>query len=199
MAFDVCVAKFCGSTWALVVGYGEGAMFVRGVSWDYEANCEYRHVCQPFTSGSEDPGGYYLSLGYLVTSGVLYPLGRIDISGGMGLQYASFLVLVVTLAGMIAFALANELSALGFRAALVKGEQYDAAGLIIFNLMYGVFVSTWLTEKRPDVSVQKVVQASVGPSCALMLLYAAVFGAYSGNTPQTWNSLVPPSAPISFF
>ena len=55
--------------------------------------------------------------------------------------------------------------------------QAEVSGIVLFNVMYGIFVSTWVVEKRPDVSVKRVIYDSAWVCFAIFVLFGAMVGA----------------------
>jgi len=69
-----------------------------------------------------------------------------------------------------------------------RDAQAEVSGIVLFNVMYGIFVSTWLVEKRPDVSVKRVIYDSAWACFATFVVFGACVGAALHRV--GWNALL---------
>ena len=114
------------------------------------------------------------------------PFCLTDIRASLGLQYASA---AACLAGLVVFAGHGLLRAAteGFALRAASGSQDKTSGLVLFNLMYGIFISTWLNEKKPDVRASRVVYSTAALSTAFFVVFGLVCGAALERL--DWNAL----------
>ena len=114
------------------------------------------------------------------------PFCLTDIRASLGLQYASA---AACLAGLVVFAGHGLLRAAteGFALRAASGSQDKTSGLVLFNLMYGIFISTWLNEKKPDVRASRVVYSTAALSTAFFVVFGLVCGAALEGL--DWNAL----------
>lgn len=178
-ALDVLIAHVFGKTYAFIVS-GQNSMSF--IAWNMQQNCRKGNVCKPFFTGHEVRSQCLVSLGYAATFCLLFPVSTDLLSEGMKLQYASLAAMAVA----VPIFMTKDLIKIivdGARTIAVfegGGRALDASGVVLFNLMFGIFVSTWLAEKRPDVSVDSVVKKSSAASCAVMIAYG-LLGAVSAR------------------
>ncbi|KAH8052254.1 hypothetical protein JL722_10355 [Aureococcus anophagefferens] len=154
-------------------------------SWSLD-HCGQRASCQPFFTGEDFHGEIVLTLGYALTAAALVPFCLTDIRASLGLQYASA---AACLAGLVVFAGHGLLRAAteGFALRAASGSQDKTSGLVLFNLMYGIFISTWLNEKKPDVRASRVVYSTAALSTAFFVVFGLVCGAALEGL--DWNAL----------
>mmetsp|Transcript_535 Transcript_535/g.1490 ORF Transcript_535/g.1490 Transcript_535/m.1490 type:complete len:562 (-) Transcript_535:212-1897(-) len=167
---DIVVAKIFGRTYA--VAFGETTRFV---VWGL-SNCQQQQKCKPFITGNQISGSsFFISLGYAVTFALIFPISSTThISEGMPLQFASFLITSVAIPLIACKDTYRAVTAGSHLSLFLSGPRaMSASGIVLFNLMYGIFVSTWLCEKRPEVSVVKTVYRSSTAGCLVMIAYGA--------------------------
>mmetsp|Transcript_7221 Transcript_7221/g.8715 ORF Transcript_7221/g.8715 Transcript_7221/m.8715 type:complete len:450 (+) Transcript_7221:3-1352(+) len=178
-ALDIMLSKIFGRTFALSLN--GGATTINFEVWSVN-NCEQSKMCKPFVTGRQTRGNAFISLGYLLCFLTIFPISTTHLSQGLSLQYISLGVTLFTIPTMIiksAYRAATNTSHLSF--VVVGPDALSASGIVLFNLMYGIFVCTWLSEKRPDVSVKGVVYSSSFTACALMIGYGCAIAAASAD------------------
>jgi len=180
-ASDIVIARIFGRTWALTLNGGHTAFNVAVWSLD---NCDTQDLCRPFETGDQVSTTAFVSLGYVATFLVIFPVSTDRISEGMALQWVSFAVAVIAVPLASLKAAHSVFLVHGIRSShltlIATGKRtLSASGVVLFNLMYGIFVSTWLGEKRRDVSVSSVVYGTSFYSCLAMIAYGASLAAAS--------------------
>ena len=170
---DIAVAKIFGRSYALT--YQDGLSFV---TWSVD-NCEQQHKCKPFLTGGQVRSDAFISLGYVVTFVVIFPISATEsLSEGIGLQYLSFFVTMLSIPSLAGKSLFRAIKSGSHLSVWESGpDAMSASGVVLFNLMYGIFVSTWLPEKKPEVSVKRTVYRSSFMGAILMILYGATVAA----------------------
>lgn len=124
-------------------------------------------LCEPF--GDEDYYGEFLfTLGYAITTCVFLPVCLMDLKESTIWQIFGFMVLL----GMSAFFclsfLGDELS---FEHVTLWGHKWgEMLGVILFNFGLVLAIPAWLHDKKPSVSVNKVVYGSTAISTAIYVL-----------------------------
>lgn len=169
-SLDLLIAHIVGQSYAFTLN-GDQPLTI--ATWNLSQNCKSGEVCKPFFTGHQMRSTCFISLGYATSFALLYPVSTERLSEGMGLQFASLIAMAVAvpiLVGKDAIKIArNGPHAL---AAIALGPRaLDASGVVLFNMMYGIFVSTWLSEKAPEVSVKRVVCQTSTVSCCIMIVY----------------------------
>ena len=165
--FDSFAGSFYpGATYAVRVSPSPVSL----VSWEPSA-CKGPHSvsmgrCVPFAD--EGDGAMLVSAGYVATTLVLAPLGLMTLEENMAQQKVSFVALF-TLTAQFLFTFATSGS--GHDVPWVGESWIDAVGVVIFNFAFCVTVPSWLNEKAPSVSVNRVFWTATVTST---LLYAAV-------------------------
>ena len=160
--------SFAGSFWPGVTY----ALRVSPSPWDWirwdPSHCKSGSGnCVPFASETE--GALIISMGYLVTLLLFAPLGLLTLEENMLQQKFSFVALFV-LSGQFVYAfLSTGLDAGSLP--WIGNHWADALGVVIFNFAFCVTVPSWLNEKAPDVSVNRVFWTSTLTST---LLYTCV-------------------------
>lgn len=174
-AADVLISRVFGRSYALTL---DGIQV-----WSLD-RCRQNEVCKPFFTGHQVHADVFVSLGYLVAFATLAPISTDKLSEGMSLQYASLVAMFVAVPVFLIRDIFRCLRGHVTLATLSTGPRgLDSSGVVLFNLMYGIFVSTWLCEKRPGVCVKKVVYGSSITSCVVMVAYGAVTAAASRDIP----------------
>lgn len=181
---DTALAYAFGRSYGVFV-FDSWAEPLRLRSWSLD-HCGQRASCQPFFTGEDFHGEIVLTLGYALTAAALVPFCLTDIRASLGLQYASA---AACLAGLVVFAGHGLLRAAteGFALRAASGSQDKTSGLVLFNLMYGIFISTWLNEKKPDVRASRVVYSTAALSTAFFVVFGLVCGAALEGL--DWNAL----------
>mmetsp|Transcript_20203 Transcript_20203/g.65075 ORF Transcript_20203/g.65075 Transcript_20203/m.65075 type:complete len:561 (-) Transcript_20203:994-2676(-) len=167
---DIVIAKIFRKNYALT--WREGLNFV---VWSIE-NCQQQSKCKPFITGNQVRGGdLYVTLGYVVTFAVIFPVSSTErIAEGMALQYTSCLVTAVAIPLISCKSLYRAVVSGSHLSLFLTGPKANSAsGVVLFNLMYGIFVSTWLCEKKREVSVSKTVYRSSFVGALTAILYAS--------------------------
>lgn len=198
-SLDVLIAHVFGQTYAFALNGDRPWHFV---VWNLHQNCSHDSVCKPFFTGHQMRSTCFISLGYMASMLLLYPVSTNQLSEGMALQYASVVAMIVAVPILIGKDVTKIIISGPKALALYQGgpRALDASGVVLFNLMYGIFISTWLTEKKPSVRVKSIVTHSSLISCCIMIAYG-ILGAISarqvavnGLTSETMQG----SAPIVF-
>ncbi|KAJ8603151.1 hypothetical protein CTAYLR_004570 [Chrysophaeum taylorii] len=172
-ATDILLAHTFGRTYALTLN-GSHPLTIQ--AWNLSQNCKKLTVCKPFFSGRQMRSNCFVSLGYVIAFAVLFPVSTDALSEGMSLQFLSFLVMSATIP---TFVMKDVVKCVSSGPATLGFVQFGpralgSSGVVLFNLMYGIFVSTWLTEKEPSVSVKQVVRQTSCVSCGMMVVYGAM-------------------------
>ena len=180
---------FPGETWALRFS----PLPVALVRWD-PSHCtstkpsKLMTGCVPFAS--EGDGALLITAGYVVTTLLLAPLGLLTLEENMTQQKVSFAALLVLTTQFLCTFFAS-----GLRSANVPwvGEHWvEALGVVIFNFAFGVTVPSWLNEKAPRVSVNRVFWTSTVLSTALYTCVAEPH-AEGSNPSASRASRAPPT------
>lgn len=106
--------------------------------------------CTPFHSN----GSLVLSLGYVIVSALLLPLGRGNLKETILVQYISFFAMISLLS---VFYL--EFDSIGFPVSVpLFGNSYaQLAGVVLFNYAFSITIPSWLIEKTDDVNPNKII------------------------------------------
>jgi len=148
------------------------------VSWS-ASRCavgEALGACTPFAG--ED--GFVLTLGYVLMSIILFPVGRGNLKDTMLAQRVSFVALIVLLAQFYReFFNRGVLSDLyplldGSSQPPIPWWGSDTAslgGVVLFNYAYVITVPSWLNEKRTEVSVNRTIWGAIGFSSVLYVTF----------------------------
>lgn len=176
------IGGFCfGRAWALVV---TGAHRWTFFTWN-ESQCDGVDTCEPFFTGSGgddsiSEGSLVFTAGYALLLVVTMPFCQAKLDSQMGLQVVSFVVLVVATLIFIGYGIAE---AEGFPAEMPDADFMrltQLPGTLIFNFMYTVFCTSWLSEKAPEVEPADIAKSSAVVSgivyVAFGSLMAVVFG-----------------------
>ena len=180
------ICGFCfGRAWAFVVtGRFAGDVF----TWN-ESECDGLDTCEPFFTGSGGDDSVptttlIISAGYVALLCITMPFCRADLNDQMGLQYASFAILVVCTAIFLAYAGAQDGAASNMPG--VDWERMtNLPGTLVFNFMYTVFCTSWLSEKAPDVSASEIAKASALVSGVVYVVFGAILAAAFGTAVTT--------------
>ena len=186
---DSALAYIFGRSWAVFVFKDRG---VSGPAFVFRAwgldHCDMNEPCRPFFTGEDFQGEVLISLGYALSTVVLLPMCLSRISDSMALQYASAAVCVLSLCVFIGHGVVLAAGSDGFgEVAAVQTAQDKTGGVVVFNLMYGIFVSTWLNEKLPRVDARVVIYKAAGLSTCAFVAFATVLGAALSD--MDWNAL----------
>ncbi|KAJ1401498.1 hypothetical protein B484DRAFT_424555 [Ochromonadaceae sp. CCMP2298] len=134
--------------------------------------------CTPFSDG----GNLLISLGFLLTTLLFLPLGRGNLQETIGVQMVAFGSMCVLL---IVFCC--ELVSKGFpqEVPLYGESMSQLAGVVLFNYAFIITVPAWLSEKKVDVSVNKVIWGSSILATTIYIGFgtmgAMTFAAIGGN------------------
>lgn len=132
--------------------------------------------CTPF-AGEE---GVVLTLGYLLMTLLLFPIGRGNLKDTMLAQRISFIGLIVLLAQFyrefINRGVMSDIYPLfdgSYSSAIPWWGSHTSSlgGVVLFNYAYVVTVPSWLNEKSRDVSVNKTVWGAIGMSSFLYITF----------------------------
>lgn len=179
-AADVLISRVFGRSYAwTLAGEQPGRILV----WSLD-NCRQNEVCKPFFTGHQVQSNLFVSLGYVIAFATLSPISTDKLSEGMSLQYMSLIAMGIAVPVFLTRDVLRCVHGHVTLATLSTGPRgLDSSGVVLFNLMYGIFVSTWLCEKQPAVSVRRVVYGSSVTSCLVMVAYGAVTAAASRDIP----------------
>lgn len=160
---SILASYLLGSTWAFQF-YPE----VKLIPWT-PVNCHDDGVATPeATLGCTPFGGdgmLVLSLGFLLTTFIFLPLGTANLKETIFVQLIAF--------GSMAFLLSEfsfEFLERGFPTEVPWFGHHtkQLAGIVLFNYAYIITVPSWLNEKKPDVSVNRIIW---GTSTLASLIY----------------------------
>eukprot|EP01038_Epipyxis_sp_PR26KG_P009537 gene9537-12845_t len=119
--------------------------------------------CTPF----HHAGPLVLTLGFIITTILFLPLARGQLKETIFIQIFSFIAFVVFFAQF-----SNEFISKGFNYSIpLYGEDISQlAGVILFNFAFSITVPSWLNEKKPIVSTNKLIWTStiVMSSCYIL-------------------------------
>ena len=139
------------------------------VFWD-EGECNSAEAdegsCIPF---GDNPDSIVFTLGYVVCFACFFYLGLLNLDENILAQKISFIALLILTLEFIFCFFVNGLDA--SRVPVWGEDSSNCLGVIIFNFAFCVTVPSWINEKAPDVSVNKVIWSSTTSST---VLYAAV-------------------------
>lgn len=181
------IGGFCfGRAWALVIT-GSHAWTV--FTWN-EAECDDVDTCEPFFTGdggddSISSSSLIISAGYCALCLITMPFCQAKLDQQMGLQVVSFVVLVVTIVVFVAYA-AGE--ATGFPEEMPDADwirMTSLPGTIIFNFMYTVFVTAWLSEKAPSVDAGGIAKSSALFSGVVYVAFGSLMAVAFGTSVTT--------------
>lgn len=106
--------------------------------------------CTPFYSD----GPFIITIGFLIVTLLFLPLGRGYLKEAVFVQILSFIALL-TLLSQFFFEFFRQ--GLHFSVPMIGEDQSELAGVVLFNFAYIIAVPSWLNEKAPNVSVNKVI------------------------------------------
>ena len=143
-------------------------------------------LCVPFASEGQD--ALLISAGYVACVALFAPLGLLTLEENMLQQNFSFVALLLLVTQFV-FAFCST----GLRAGSLPwiGEHWiDTVGVVIFNFAFCVTVPSWLNEKAPGVSVNRVFWISTVLS-TLLYTSVGVLGALAfADVPENILSLL---------
>jgi hypothetical protein len=147
------------------------------VHWD-TSECNKGQItegdCNAF--GNYDDKGILLTLGYIITGLIFFPMALMDLKENSTFQVVGFLVL---LGSTVQFSLTFITSGLDMKNVSLWGESWDTLfGVILFNFALVIAVPAWLYERNPSVSVPAVIHTSCVLS-TMMYLAVGALGALS--------------------
>ena len=183
---EICGFIF-GRSWAFVVtGDLAGTFF----TWN-ESQCDGLDTCEPFFTGSGGDDSIttstlIVSAGYAALFCITMPFCNAKLDDQMGLQWGSFVILVVCLVVYACYAGANATS--GFPGDMPYADwdrMTNLPGTLIFNFMYTVFTTSWLSEKAPDVSAEQIAKTSAVFSGIIYVVIGALLACVFGTSVTT--------------
>ena len=127
-----------------------------------------------------------MSAGYVVLFCITMPFCNAKLDDQMGLQWGSFVILVVCLVVYACYAGANATS--GFPGDMPYADwdrMTNLPGTLIFNFMYTVFTTSWLSEKAPDVSAEQIAKTSAVFSGIIYVVIGALLACVFGTSVTT--------------
>jgi len=125
--------------------------------------------CVPFADAGQ---ALVLSLGYVLTSCLFFSFGLGSLNETIVMQLISFACFFVLLSQFFA-----EFIDRGFdfsNVPLFGDSIFQLAGVVLFNFAFSVTVPSWLSEKEPDVSVNKTIWSSSSLSCVVYILFGTM-------------------------
>ena len=187
--------SFAGAFWpGATVALRLSPAPVAWVRWDAASQCHpsagnsegKSALCVPFASEGQD--ALLISAGYVACCSLFAPLGLLTLEENMYQQNFSFVALLLLVTQFI-FAFCST----GLRAGSLPwiGVHWiDTVGVVIFNFAFCVTVPSWLNEKAPGVSVNRVFWTSTVLS-TLLYTSVGVLGALAfANVPENMLSLM---------
>ena len=165
----VLASSILGKTYALQLSPS-----IEFVSWS-DSSCDSSSNCTPFSYH----GPFIISLGYILTTALLYPFGTGHLKETISFQIFAFFFMVVVV-GL--FFKEFIISGLSYQVPLVGDKAGQLVGVILFNYAFSITVPAWLNEKKSHVSVNTTIW---GSSAALTLMYIlfGILGAMAYGTP----------------
>jgi hypothetical protein len=116
----------------------------------------HHSACLPFDGDSY--GAVLLSIGYVVATITLMPLGMMDMKENAAFQKLSFILLVVFLVEfVISFILSTKEASSATKLSLWGSDYSQLLGVVLFNFSLTPTIPAWLHEKDSKTSVQKVI------------------------------------------
>mmetsp|Transcript_3299 Transcript_3299/g.5388 ORF Transcript_3299/g.5388 Transcript_3299/m.5388 type:complete len:503 (-) Transcript_3299:160-1668(-) len=137
--------------------------------WD-PSLCSHQHIqrgeCIAFETTT---GGLLITLGYLVTAAIFFPMALMDLKENSAFQIVGFMVL---LGATFQFAIEFTLSGLDWNNLSLWGTSWDTLfGVVLFNFSLLIAIPSWLYERHPAVDVPTVIH---GSSILSTILYMVV-------------------------
>lgn len=124
--------------------------------------------CVPFAKS----GALVLSLGYVLTSLLFFSFGLGNLKETIGMQLISFGCFFVLLSQFIAEFIDRGID---FSSVPWFGDSiFQLAGVVLFNFAFSVTVPSWLSEKEPNVSVNRTIWGSSILSCLVYILFGTM-------------------------
>jgi len=192
-AMDGLLVLMFREAWALQPAGGDLSWFVIWSPQEYCGELAESTTCVPFTSHMDNvqSPGIIITVGYVLTLLMFAPLGKLNLDDNMKIQMASLLVLITLSAEFCSEMLFSD--GLDFSNVPLFGDDYsDVIGTIMFNFAFCPTTPAWLNEKRPEVSVGKVLWSSAFASTILYLavgiMSAMAFPHAEGNVLQTLSA-----------
>lgn len=126
-------------------------------------------ACIPFaTNRAEDENVYMLTIGYVCTAVLFFPLALMDLNENVAWQILGFIVLLVT---SVQFIVTFSMTDLDTSNLSWWGDSYDSLlGVVLFNYALVITVPAWLYEKNPNVDIPTVLHGSPIVSTVLYIL-----------------------------
>ena len=144
------------------------------LSWS-DKSCDSSSTCTPFFYD----GPFIISLGYVLTTLLLYPFGTGHIKETISFQIFAFFFMVIVV-GL--FFKEFMTSGLSYPVPLVGDNVGQLVGVVLFNYAFSITVPAWLNEKMSDVSVNTVIWGS-SASLTLMYILFGILGAMAYASP----------------
>ena len=130
------------------------------IHWS-DKSCDSSSTCTPFYYD----GPFIVSLGYILTTAILYPFGTGHLKETISFQIFAFFFMIVVV-GL--FFKEFIVSGLPYSVPWVGADVGQLVGVILFNYAFSITVPAWLNEKKSHVSVNNTIW---GSSAALTLMY----------------------------
>lgn len=161
-----------GGSGALLIG---GSGIVEYVTWDPQRDCTHHELkhgdCLAFSSFAGQ--GLLLTIGYIITALVFFPMALMDLKENAVFQIMGFVVLLLT---SLQFVIEFCVSGLNHNISL-WGTSWDTLfGVVLFNFALVICLPAWLYERHASVSVPLVIHGSCLLS-AVLYIFVGLFGA----------------------
>lgn len=153
--------------------------FFSVISWQH-SDCSLQSIedgsCVPFTYDamveSPAPGGFVLTLGYVLCTFLFLYLGLLNLDENISMQIMSFFaLLLISLEFLWCFHTQIRPEHSYDRVPAFGEDWSDCLGVVIFNFAFCVTIPSWVNEKKPSVDINRTIWASTISST---LLYTAV-------------------------
>lgn len=147
------------------------------VTWDPKVDCTHHQLkhgeCLAF--GTYEGQGLLLSIGYIITMLIFFPMALMDLKENAAFQIMGFVVLLLT---SLQFVVEFTLSGLTWHHNIsLWGTSWDTLfGVVLFNFALVICLPSWLYERHPSVSVPRVIHGSCLLS-VLLYIFVGLFGA----------------------
>ncbi|RKP27710.1 hypothetical protein SYNPS1DRAFT_12273 [Syncephalis pseudoplumigaleata] len=154
----------------------------------FQWTCVIAADMQETSMGASPFGSVYMlfTLGFLVTIGIVGPLGFLRLVDNAIVQIASIAALVIiTIGWMVTF---GQLGLSAERLPAVSSDGGQVVGTVLFNYAFITTVPSWINSKQPSVSARKSIWWSIGVSTLLYILLG-ILGAMAIDLPKQGDIL----------
>jgi amino acid permease len=113
-------------------------------------------------------GGFLITLGYIVTAVIFFPMALMDLKENSSFQILGFIVL---LGNTVQFSIEFMLSGLDWSNLSLWGTSWDTLfGVVLFNFALVIAIPSWLYERHPSVDVPTIIHGSSILSTVLYII-----------------------------